>query len=140
MKEEMILKLQGFAEKAGSTHPLILLQILGFDLIFSDRLDWLDVWVDDSLAPIGLAGVIFFNATLKAQPLIYTIAARELVKLLAGYYDDPSFFNRNDNHRTIDKLATEVAEDFVARMDSNENDPTIRMLPGVEMVKQPISR
>lgn len=139
MTEEIVLKLHALAQKVGSSDPLVLLQALGFDLIFSDMLpDWMDIWVDDSIAPAGFVGVMFISAALRAKPVIYNVAARELVKVLAGSYNDPSFFCNNDNHKKIDRMATDVAKTFVDSIDPKDLDEKAFLSLSRGIVQQPI--
>lgn len=128
--EKVIMKaLNELIEKTGSTNPLILLQALGVDLVYTDGLpDWMEAWADGNMAPAGLAGFIFFNIALKAQPLLHLVAARELVKLLSGCYNDPAFFQSADKRQQVENLADGIAKELVSKMDHREKDPEIMTL------------
>lgn len=129
MEKDLLIKLGSLIENTGSHNPITLLQSLGNDLIFTDGLpDGMEAWADGNITPIGLAGFIFFNIALKTKPVLYMIAAKELMKLLTGCYNDPRFFQSLEYRKQVETIVDKIAKKLVSEMEPVKSEPSFDVL------------
>lgn len=110
MKEpysKTVEKIYKLANELQTLNPVVLLQQLGYELIFTDVVKaGIESWVE----PDYLPNVILFTADLEKSPLIYGAAARELVKVVHGVYDTDEYFTDRAARQRIDGDVNEIAQ------------------------------